>query len=594
MLRVQLRVHSWPNLMNYKPEFQSNELIGLVTELYNSILNSETFMDALESWDAKVTSKNEMPLEALEFLAEQLSVALPLLENSFKDITTKDELADHLVEDARPSLIISSEKIVIGSNPSGRALFGVVDGDSINKCINNSADKERFLELLRNAKTTKSGTDYEIRQFASCCNPAKISSHLVGVRIVKPSYGHSGFLLINGMEIIISKDKRESLQSSFGLTTAEMDVVDLLLAGHGQKAIAEIRDSREDTVKKQIRSIKDKTNSKTTIALVCLIASFSQLKSAGVETSNRSITNQADQTYSMPSQHKIIRVNGYRIEYCIYGAAKLRPIIMVHSSMGGVVLPPSFAAHMNKRGYKIIVPMRPGYGLSDPLRDNFSIEKVAILMRDFANALNLEKYLVAGCALGFCYAVALAELEPKRIKGVIGIAGYLPLEPKQFSAVMPAFQRAVFKTAGGKPSLGKFLVLGGYRLLLQCGVHTLFQKLFRNSKEDLLVCNDSDALGLLSLGTKIATAQGLEAFLKDCSLVLYDWRYILHKINQPVCLFMGTDDSIFQPEMVTDFCKQYPTIELNIVENTGQLMMYAKPIFLADKVADQADKDLSW
>lgn len=580
--------------MNYKSEFQSNELFGLVTELYNSILNSETFMDALESWDAKVTSKNEMPLEALEFLGDQLSIALPLLENSFKDITTKDELADHLVEDGRPSLIISTEKIVIGSNPSGRALFGVVDGDSINKCINLSQDKEHFLDLLRKAKVSNSETDYEIRQFASCCTPSRANSHLVGVRVVMPSYGDSGLLLINGMEIIISKDKRESLQSSFGLTAAEMDVIDLLLAGHGQKAIAEIRDSREDTVKKQIRSIKDKTSSKTTIALVCLIASFSQLKSADVQTSKRSITNQADQTYSMPSQHKTINVKGHRVEYCVYGAAKLRPILMVHSSMGGVVLPPSFAIHMNKRGYKIIVPMRPGYGLSDPLKGNFSIEKVAELMRDFANALNLENYMVAGCALGYCYAVALAALEPKRIKGIIGIAGYLPLEPKQFSEVMPAFQRAVFKTAGGKPSLGKFLVLGGYRLLLQCGAHTLFQKLFRNSKEDLLVCNDSDALGLLSLGTKIATAQGLEAFLKDCSLALYDWRYILDKTKQPMCLFMGTDDSIFQPKMVADFCDVYPHIELNIIENTGQLMMYAKPKYLADKIADQADRDLSW
>lgn len=580
--------------MSSKSEFKSNELFGLVTELYNSILNSETFMDALESWDAKVTSKNVMPIEALEFLGDQLSIALPLLENSFKDITTKDELADHLIEDGRPSLIVSTEKIVIGSNPSGRALFGVVDGDSISKCINISQDKEHFLELLRKAKTSNTGTDYEIRQFTSNNTASRINSHLVGVRVVMPSYGDSGLLQINGMEIVISQDKRESLQSSFGLTGAEMDVVDLLLAGHGQKAIAEIRDSREDTVKKQIRSIKDKTSSKTTIALVCLIASFSQLKSVDVQISKRSITNQADQTYSMPSQHKIINVKGHRIEYCVYGAPKLRPILMVHSSMGGVVLPPSFASHLNKRGYKIIVPMRPGYGLSDPLKGEFSIEKVAELMRDFANALNLENYMVAGCALGYCYAVALAALEPKRVKGIIGIAGYLPLEKEQFSAVMPAFQRAVFKTAGGKPSLGKFLVLGGYRLLLQCGVHTLFQKLFRNSKEDLLVCNDSDALGLLSLGTKIATAQGLEAFLKDCSLALFDWRYILDEAKQPMCLFMGTDDSIFQPDMVADFCDVYPEIELNIIENTGQLMMYAKPSFLADKIADQADKDLSW
>lgn len=580
--------------MNYKPEIQNNELIGLVAELYNSILNSENFMDALESWDSKVTSKEIMPLEELEFLSNQLSAALPLLENSFKDVASKDELITHLVEDGRPSLIISSEKIVIGSNAAGRALFGVVDGDSIDKCIKQSPDKERFLELLREAKNGALETEFEIRQFASCCNASKSSTHLVGVRVVKPSYGDSGCLLLNGMEIIITADKRISLQSSFGLTSAEMEVVDLLLSGHGQKSIAVIRDSREDTVKKQIRSIKDKTNSKTTIALVCLIASFSQLKTTDVVNNDRSITNEAKQTYTMPSQHKKIMVNGHRIEYCVYGAQKLRPIMILHSSMGGIVLPPSFAEQMNKRGYKVIVPLRPGYGLSDTLKNSFTVENIASLMLDFANALKLEKFLVAGCALGSAFAVALAAMAPKRVTGVIGIAGYLPLEPKQFSAVMPAFQRAVFKTATGKPTLGKFLVLGGYRLLLQCGVHTLFQKIFRNSKEDLLVCKDNDALGLLSIGAKAATAQGLEAFLKDCTLALYDWRYLLEQTHQPICLFMGTDDSVFPADLVTEFCNTYPEIELNIVENTGQLMMYAKPVFLADKIADQADKNLNW
>ena len=116
------------------------------------------------------------------------------------------------------------------------------------------------------------------------------------------------------------------------------------------------------------------------------------------------------------------------IGYEEYGLASAYPIILLHGfpydvrSFDGVVSP------LVAAGYRVLLPFLRGYGPTRFLDDNAPrmAEQAALAqdLLDFADALQLQNFAVAGFDWGNRAACIAAIMQPQRISAQVAIGGY--------------------------------------------------------------------------------------------------------------------------------------------------------------------------
>lgn len=113
---------------------------------------------------------------------------------------------------------------------------------------------------------------------------------------------------------------------------------------------------------------------------------------------------------------------GRRLSYTDIGDPGGRCIFFFHgaptSRLQLVRLNEQFAA----RGLRVISPDRPGYGKSSP-KSNRSMADWPADVLALADALGIDRFMVAGHSSGGPYAVVCAALLPDRVAGALVIAG---------------------------------------------------------------------------------------------------------------------------------------------------------------------------
>lgn len=570
----------------------------LVNEVFRSILQPEHFVEVLELWDRTVFQDAEANAAVLDALEQQVTNAIPLLEASLKSVVNEDELLNRLARLERPGMLISQNGLVVGVNEGGRSYFGLEAGDRIDFDRLEPAAMRKLKKVIAHAqgKTKgkaqgKDGEDaFDIINLDGVSRGVLPADNLVGCRSIRVETGTIGYVLINAMNLVLSETGANAFRQAFGATDAEMRILGELIAGRRQTEIAAINDIREDTVKKHIQSLREKASVPNTTALVCLAAGFAQITadqgrvSLSAHEAARSVTNSSGQTYTRPARHKAIRIDGILVEYIDQGDRHGLPLLIHHSSMVGFVLPPEFIDELCRAGYRVILPFRPRCGTSEALPGAFSISAIARHFLKLLDALGVDKFACLAGTVGFVYASRMATLAPERITGIVGIAAYLPVDRIHLHRSMAKYQRAVMYTQLRNRHLAKFLVLSGYKMYLQFGAYRFLSQMMRYSAADLKVLDDSNALGVLTVGLRIGGAQGVDALLDDTSLILADWSGIIRDLQCPVRLLHGTDDSVFKPEVMQAYCEGHSDFELTVLPGMGQLMIYSDPQGIASLV----------
>ncbi len=116
--------------------------------------------------------------------------------------------------------------------------------------------------------------------------------------------------------------------------------------------------------------------------------------------------------------HSLILPDGRKLSFAEYGAADGRPVLFCHGAPGSrwQVLP-GMAEIAENQGLHLIVPERPGYGLSDALPGRTLTDWAgdAAALMDY---LGIPQFGVLGYSLGGAYALACASALPERVSGV--------------------------------------------------------------------------------------------------------------------------------------------------------------------------------
>ncbi|WP_375691388.1 helix-turn-helix transcriptional regulator [Pseudooceanicola sp. LIPI14-2-Ac024] len=161
----------------------------------------------------------------------------------------------------------------------------------------------------------------------------------------------------------------ETLERSYGLTASETEVLRGLTQSQSLREIADRRGRSIETVRAQIKSLQQKTELRSQGELVRLALSAMDVATsaaAGAAAPRGRRWSGGGATLRRQPYRVLRRPDGRKVEYLVLGDPAGRPVLYLNSFMCLSRWPAAAEAEAARRGLRIVVPNRAGYGGSCP------------------------------------------------------------------------------------------------------------------------------------------------------------------------------------------------------------------------------------
>ncbi len=285
-------------------------------------------------------------------------------------------------------------------------------------------------------------------------------------------------------------DMQVALQEAFGATPAEARAAERFADGLTAREVAASLGVKEATVRGQLKAVFAKTGVNKAKDLVRLCAETSALET---------LTHTAESVLTPEDgagRLRIVRAaDDRRVAFVDYGPRSGHPLIVFHGASTGRTLPPRFVAGAQARGWRPIVPQRPGFGLTDradgdhmaTAADDLALvlgtlrqPKADLLARDFS---------AAAC-------LAFAERHPERVgRGAL----INPHAPSDVERRYSNLHTAVWRTFLARPEL----------------IEAFAEMLRRQSRTDILQATMRRSMTLASDRSAIEDPRVVEHLARD-------------------------------------------------------------------------------
>lgn len=590
----------WPDLLNALASFADN-LNLQPGELEQGFSESQSRLtdDSTETPDAQVTSLSSV-LQHLPLLSQAdksdslalnpedvTSVLLTHFKNALKvsqRLVAYEEQKDMVSSllDRLPVaiLVVDSNSHIVQSNNMARKILQ--SGDLVYQqdgCV-----------AVRDASISTMLAD-TVSKLANSA-PAELHDHMLMLdkgnddsdslmAYLSPIKGVSDSLNDHSnVAILISRPKSQpfvlpkSFMDLYGLTKKESEVASLLIRGYSAKEIAEIKFLSEHTVRSHIKALLAKTGLKRQTDLVRFVLSGpgegmsveQQAKSTAFNSMGEG--DEGVQTLRLP--------DGRILTFREYGDINGRPLIFLHSVRGSHLeianLAASAAADL---GIRLIAPNRPGYGLSDPRKLNTVLDYVEDI-EALADALELERFAVAGYVLGGLFAKAIAYHLPHRVERLLLISCGVHAETAEDYADMIPLYKMSNKLARELPQVIRMLSSIMVRGMLRNPERFLEQFATQLEPEEAALFESQSFADRIIKGLQHAAYQGSRHIGREVVLLNQPWGFDPADIEIPVTLWHGEKDRHMPYLLAKKLAAKIPDCQLRSVPDAGHFMAYSR------------------
>ena len=125
---------------------------------------------------------------------------------------------------------------------------------------------------------------------------------------------------------------------------------------------------------------------------------------------------------SNPTEQRLILKDGRTLGFAEYGDPKGEPMLEFHGCPSSRLEARNYDEAGKKLGARVIGIDRPGFGISTYVKGYRTVDWPADVI-EFADALGLNRFVVAGISSGSPYALACARFIPERLKGCAVVSG---------------------------------------------------------------------------------------------------------------------------------------------------------------------------
>ena len=385
----------------------------------------------------------------------------------------------------------------------------------------------------------------------------------------QPAEGGTGQdFILAGLHNKWTEAHDQILRKMFCLTDAETRVARELLTGATLPEIAATTGRSVDTLRTQLKSIRRKTYTSNQQQLVRIMTGLEAL----IKTSSMS-SNSSDRT-----DHHFILPDGRKMAYRCFGPEQGLPCLFIHNMLNGPNFPDALIREIHRLGLRLICPIRPGFGSSDPdpvsrRHPREAPDRFCADMSAFLKHLGHRRLVAIGHMSGAVFAFRLAQLHPKLITGVFNISGAVPLTDMGQIRAMHYRQQIMALTARFTPRMLPTLLRAGIAQIDAGGVEAFLNALYRQGTPDRAIAEHAEHRDILFTGFRQTVQQGHWSFAIDSHHVVRDWSRYCAFLAQPVILIHGTADPVVTEASAQSFAARMG-FQFHSYSNVGQLVLY--------------------
>lgn len=247
-----------------------------------------------------------------------------------------------------------------------------------------------------------------------------------------------------------------------------------------------------------------------------------------------------------------MEINGFNMEYTDSGTDI--PLLLIHGyPLNRTIWEPQVQGFDHR--VRVIAPDLRGFGASDPLDGDYSMDMLANDCKELLDHLGLKgRVFVGGLSMGGYVALAFCRLFPERVAGLVLASTKTGPDNEEGKANRnKAIQTAMLEGAPGitESMLPKMLAPASYR------------------KDPRLV----EQVRQIMLSSSVEGITGALAGMRDRP----DSSQVLAGLKVPVILFHGQDDQIMPPAAAEEMHRLLPSSELHILPESGHLLNMEQP-----------------
>ena len=554
-----------------------------IDRLYDVALDPERYETLLDVWESAVS-----PLRANANFSAPRLLDDPMIAGHFH---RAGEFLDRVDMTRQPDEVQS----ILA--PFGKVSAFVLD-NALTVLAANSAAIER-LSLSRNAKLSDLAVHVEDieaigRAARSLLAGAALDTAVLRVRSLAKGHfvvlrlqrcqaaGGAPLVLAASSEVGWPEGFNDILRRAFSLTGAEADVVQSLVECCSVNDIAAQRSRSIDTVRAQVKSILSKTETHSQVELVRLALSVMDMANLTLETQVKPhLVSQGYATLKARDFQSITTPDGRRLDYLILGDPKGAPVLFLPLDYGLVRWPASAEAEATKRGWRIIVPVRSGYGLSQALPKQESYDDA--LIKDTMQILKAEKIKrcpILSMGSDSFYGMQLARLHPNTFTALVACAGVLPMTRSEQFERMEKWHRFILAGAKYTPHLLPFMVKAGFLLARKIGKRGFVHAVYGSSPADVDTFENPEVFEAMVTGSEVALSETHAAHDGFSRMLLGrqngDWTADVDALKDrlPVIFINGMHDPQVPRETLQEFRRDHDWIDYRIYEDAGQLIFF--------------------
>ncbi|MGJ8598184.1 LuxR C-terminal-related transcriptional regulator [Sulfitobacter sp.] len=467
--------------------------------------------------------------------------------------------------------------IVKAANPAATFHLSLSQNSSLSDLAVNEEDIEAVGRIVRSLLTSTEQDTAVLRA------RAVKKGHFIVLRFQRcQSLSGEPLVLAASSEVGLPEGFNDILRRAFGLTNAEADVIQSLVECCSVKDIAVQRGRSVDTVRAQIKSILSKTETHSQVELVRLTLSVMNMTNLTLNTVvEPRLISEGYATLEARDFQSITTPDGRRLDYLVLGDPMGVPILFLPLDYGLIRWPASAEAEAARRGWRVIVPVRAGYGRSDFLEKNGDLD--AAIVADTMQILQTENVKccpIVSMGSDSYYGVQLARMYPDRFSVLIACAGVLPMTRREQFERMEKWHRFILAGAKYTPHLLPFMVKAGFLLARKIGKRGFVHAVYGSSPADVETFENPEVFEAMVTGSEVALSETHSAHASFSRMLLgrqnSDWSEDVDALKGqlPVIFINGTHDPQVPNATLEDFRRDFDWIDYRIYDDAGQLIFF--------------------
>ncbi|MFQ8433392.1 LuxR C-terminal-related transcriptional regulator [Amaricoccus sp. W119] len=443
----------------------------LVDHLYETSVEPRQLAALIDDWDRRIAAEDPIGFARLDLLGDQtfsghLERALEILAR----LNAAEQQQAHLLLGGlrNAAMVVSRNGVLVAANGAARLAFGLSPTENIRAMPFSGADLGSMLDRV--AAVAESGLD-EIVQLSQTGCDRPVIFHL---QRIGDERGSARVLAVSS-ERAWSEEVSAALVRTFGLTPAEVAVLRQLTVGATVSEIALTTNRSEGTIRTQLHALLTKTGTRSQADLVRIANLLLSSMRCDIEASRPAPFRPSGR------RHRLMHLrDGRRMDVVTYGASSGRPLIWLMSTLGMHLMPATAELDLARRNIRVLVPIRAGYGVSDPAppgRDPF--ELAVEDTREMLQRLGNVSVTVVAPTDDIRLALMLAHADPRSISHVVGIGSGFPiLTSTQYRRLHPVgrFFRACARYA---PAALPFVAKAFRAMMMRYGIEAYYSATFR-------------------------------------------------------------------------------------------------------------------